>query len=278
MGKLIICSGKQATRPYEIKLTNTKIYSIEELCYYLYENIDVINEDFFDEELPVWMAEELELTERAQKLQELILNHTGIKDLVVFILCSSDYYTEVEIKQLLKTIDELLKLTPMERMKKKADNFLKYRQFTQAANEYESILNSKEAAALTSDEYGNLIHNLAVVQVNTIGAGAAADKFKEAYERNHNTESLKQYLYALDLSKQDEIYQRVIREYQVSEEIQTEIRDNIDQTLLEVEKEDSYQIVNDLKDYRQAGKINMYYQAAGNQISNWKLEFRRENT
>ena len=277
MGKPIICNGKQATRPYYIKLMNIRIYSIEELCYLLYHNIDMIYEDFFQESLVTWVSEELNLTERADKLLELIKADAGLKDLVVCILCSADYYTELEIKQLLREMDEAAKMTPLELMKKKADNYLRYRQFTEAAVEYETILDGKEAVNLSSEEYGNILHNLAVVQLNTVGVSVATENFKQAYERNRNPESLKQYLYALILSKQDEKFINEATSYGMNKESQMQLQMDIDFINREAETSDAYKEINELLECKQSGKINQYYQMAEDLIGSWKQRFRREN-
>lgn len=277
MGKLIICSGKQASRPYYIKLTNTEIYSIEELCYFLYHNIDMIDEKFFQTSLVTWISENLDLTERADKLLELINADAGLKDLVVCILCSADYYTEPEIKQLLREMDEAAMLTPLELKKKKADNYLRYRQFTEAATEYETLLNGKEAVNLSNEEYGNLLHNLAVVQLNTVGVSVATENFKQAYERNHNPESLKQYLYALIISKQDEKFIEEATSYGVNKESQIQLQMDMDFINREAETSDAYKEINELLECKQAGKINQYYQMADDLIRKWKQKFRREN-
>lgn len=278
MGKLIICSGKQTLKPYYFKLTNTKIYSIEELCYYIYNNIDVMNEEFFGDLLVTWMSTELQLEESANKLQELLNVDAGLKDLVVCILCSADYYTEMEIKQLLQTMDEMARLTPIEKKKNKANNYLKYRQFTEAATEYENILNGKDVANLTGEEYGDLVHNLAVVQLNTVGIAVAADSFKEAYERNHNAESLKQYLYSLKMSKQEERFLQECLAYEVSQKSQEQIQNEIELKFMEAETSDEYKVVNNLKECKQVGKMSQYYKMAEELIGQWKQEFRRENS
>ena len=237
-----------------------------------------MNEEFFGDLLVTWMSTELQLEESANKLQELINMDAGLKDLVVCILCSADYYTEMEIKQLLQTMDEMTKLTPIEKRMNKANNYLKYRQFTEAATEYENILNGKDVVNLTGEEYGDLVHNLAVVQLNTVGVVLAADSFKEAYERNHNAESLKQYLYSLKMSKQEERFLQECLAYEVSQESQEEIQNEIELKFMEAETSDEYKVVGKLKECKQVGKMSQYYKMAEELIGQWKQEFRRENS
>ena len=278
MGKLILCNGNLAEQPYYIKLTDTKLYSIEELCYYIYNNIEVITEEFFDDNLVHWIRSVLKLEERADKLITLLEAKAGLKDYVVCVLCSADYYTETEIKQLLVIMDEWGNLTPIERKKKKADNYIKYRQYTEAVMEYEMILSSSEAAALDSIQYGDLIHNLALAQIYTIGLTGAARVFKQAYERNHNKETLKQYIYTLSLSKQEEILNLEVSNYGISKEYLEQINNELDSFYQEAETSDGYEVIENLVEYKDAGQIVPFYQLAGDLINEWKQEFRRENS
>ena len=44
MSGYILCQVKRAKNPYYISNISTNIYSIEELCYYLYHNIYLLDE------------------------------------------------------------------------------------------------------------------------------------------------------------------------------------------------------------------------------------------
>lgn len=48
MGKLILCSSVIAKNPYCFPMTKTKVYSIEEVCYYIRNNIYMMQEEVFD--------------------------------------------------------------------------------------------------------------------------------------------------------------------------------------------------------------------------------------
>ena len=61
MSGYILCQVKRAKNPYYISNISTNIYSIEELCYYLYHNIYLLDETIINEQLLVWMKEELHL-------------------------------------------------------------------------------------------------------------------------------------------------------------------------------------------------------------------------
>jgi hypothetical protein len=277
MGNLIICNGVPTTKPYYHKVTGTSIYSIEELCYYIYNNIDIMNNEFLNESLAKWIDTELKLGDRGEKLLELMGKNASMKDIIVFILCSADYYSESEIKKLIVHMDNFSLLTPLEKKKKTADNFLKYKKYNMALNEYEEILFGKESVKLTSIEYGNLLHNLAIAKLNTKGAYYAANDFKHAYEGNHNELSLKQYLMALKISKQEEAFVNAVSEYNISKEYIETIDNSLEIDYLELENSKEMKVIEELMEYKRSGNISKFYQTADEVIYNFKEEFRLEN-
>ena len=42
MGKIIVCNTKTAQNPYTFLNTKVSVYSYEELCYYLYNNMVLV--------------------------------------------------------------------------------------------------------------------------------------------------------------------------------------------------------------------------------------------
>ena len=45
MGKIIVCNTKTAQNPYTFLNTKVSVYSYEELCYYLYNNMVLVGEE-----------------------------------------------------------------------------------------------------------------------------------------------------------------------------------------------------------------------------------------
>ena len=65
MGRLIQCCGRLAKRPYHFQLGDTRVYSIEEVCYFIAHNIYLLQRDIFGKGFVSWVREELALTELA---------------------------------------------------------------------------------------------------------------------------------------------------------------------------------------------------------------------
>ena len=122
MGSLILCHKKKAKQPYEIARVHRKIYTIEELCYYLSHNLYLIDHTVMNRQLCDWMEEELELTELADKLKQLIKQQASVEQFVLTILSYVSIYTTGELKQIQDVLQKLKNQKPMEKQKYKADN------------------------------------------------------------------------------------------------------------------------------------------------------------
>lgn len=275
MGKLILCSGVRTKRPYSFTSNGIRLYSAEELCYYLYHHVYMIEEEMFCEDLFDWISSELQLPDRALKLKQLKKQNADLKTIITVILCSTDYYTEAEIKGMLKTLDEVIGMPAIKRNYIRANNCLKNKRYAEAAAEYEKIINSNEAAELTPEEYGNVYHNLAVAKIHITGLKEASRLFLQAYERNRREESLVQYLFTLRLSNNENLYEDKLNEYGVTEELKTRMEEFLRQQEIEAAYCEQMNELEHLKSKKDQGKINEYYQKTNEIISSWKAEVRQ---
>ena len=57
MGKMILCRGRQTDRPLIIEGTGIRLYTAEELCYYIYNNIYLIGQEFVNGRLVEFLAQ-----------------------------------------------------------------------------------------------------------------------------------------------------------------------------------------------------------------------------
>ena len=56
MGSLILCHKKRARQPYVISRVHMKIYTIEELCYYICNNLYLIDYTIINQQLCDWIG------------------------------------------------------------------------------------------------------------------------------------------------------------------------------------------------------------------------------
>ncbi|NLP35748.1 MAG: hypothetical protein GX359_11275 [Clostridiales bacterium] len=273
MGKVILCSGDRTERPYVFPRTGVRIYSIEELCYYLYHNVYLIEESLFTDSLIDWIGTELKLVDRAAKLKALKAKKADLKTLVTVVLCSSDYYGEKEILAFLRRLDRVIDMPRIKRIFVKANELLKDHQYTLALNEYERILSSEGDNNLTPKDFGDVLHNKAIATAQSKSLKEAVDIFRQAYEYNHNEESLRQFLYAVLLSGED--VDEIAGIYNVDDILKEEVISDLEQIREEAKLNDSMTEIQRLKQYKAEGRNTEFYELADKMIERWKASVRK---
>lgn len=187
MGKVIICTGTLSEEPFVVTGSERKLYSIEEICYYVANNIYGIEIGFFEEGLLDFIEKKLELPEVSRQLKILLQNGHGLKDLVTTLLCSSDLYDRDEI---VEVIDTLTRISKMENWEKRAHigyKFLKEGNYLMALKYFRGILREEK---ISEKDYGRVLMAMGICLIYTSSYKAAADCFYKAYMHNRNKKIL----------------------------------------------------------------------------------------
>lgn len=267
MRRIILCCGEKAENPWYIKETDTKLYSIEELCYYIYNNIYIISRSFFTLGLANWIQEELKLPALAGKLKTLILGRNSCKDMVVTVMCGSDYYQEEELKELIVVMDSLIHMSEHQREKYKADLWLKKKKYTLAAMEYRKLL-GEQIKEFTPEETGNIYHNIGIACLYTGTLEEAAQYFLQAYGRNQNRESLKAYVQVCHMAG--------ISVPELSVEEERELLKEFEETKTAYKESLDYRRLKDAVEKKHKGHIAAYQEELDQILKEWKREYRRK--
>ena len=99
MGRVILCETRPAKTSYIFPNTKIEVFSYEELCYYIYNNIALISEEYIGVPLFIWIRNELGLSELADVLYKLKEKETSdLTDLLTAILTYREYYSIPEVK------------------------------------------------------------------------------------------------------------------------------------------------------------------------------------
>ncbi|MFA9464265.1 MAG: hypothetical protein ACERKN_08205 [Velocimicrobium sp.] len=274
MGKVILCTGNITDEAYLFPDTNTRIYSIEEMCYYIYHNIYSLSEADFTIKMADWIKNNLLIAETSEKLKKMIRKKGTLKDMVVTVLCSADFYEEDEIKQLIRVIDKLETCSLMERKKLRGDNFLKGRDYKNAAVVYYSILKEEKDMSCSKKFLGDILHNLGIIKMNTSTYEDAAKTFQRAYEKNKNKDSLLAYLMCIKFAKKDDSILKETTQYKdVIVDINT-LLSEIEGSMLKAETIEEFQKFENSKKLKNEGKMLEYYEGLERMITQWKDEYK----
>ena len=277
MGKLIVTTGNYAKTGYLLKNTKQNIYSIEELCYSIMKNPELCEDYLYDDGLADYIRVSMGLKERGALLADLIRRDAPLKDLITVVFCSCDYFTKEEIEEFLQEQSKMERREEWVRTKNKADSYLLHGNYRDAIMNYRMLLTEKESFGITSETLGDIYHNLAIALLHTDGFGEAADYFREAYERNHREETLKQYLLALRFSGDRVMYESALDIYQVTDSVARWLDVAYFQTELETQEISDFNDMNTIRHLLREGKINEFYGNVKRMTEQMKEQYRKYN-
>lgn len=276
MGRLIQCSSKLAKRPYHFHRTDTRVYSIEEVCYYMRKNIYIMQGEIFDLGFVVWLREELDMSETADKMEHMLKNHADLKDIVVTLCCSCDYYDESQINEMIRIMEETDHLPAREKLKIQADNELQCGHYERAVEIYTAILRDDDMLQANPIEYGPIYHNIGVSFGYLGEYNKAAESFLHAYEKNNREESFKSYLFALHLAGKDDAWKVAAERLDVPADQIIRLEAEYNEVRKRCSISPKVRKVKRLRYLAGSGRLSEYYDKIKRNIQDWKEEYRRE--
>lgn len=196
MGKVIVCSGKLAKSPYVIRESGKKLYSIEEICYFVGTNVYSLDLSFFSPELIEFIKTELKLPMVANKLKSLITGNYLFNDVITALFCSCDLYDKEEILKIIELAKSLEKMPLWERRAYIGYRKLKEKKYLIALKYFRETLKEEN---LDENDYGIVLRAMGICLIHVSSFKEAADCFYKAYKYTQNNKVLIMALLALKL-------------------------------------------------------------------------------
>ncbi len=268
MGKLILCEKPLAALPYYIENLSLNVYSLEELCYYIENNVYLVEQDFMNEELTDWIGKELHERKLAEKLLNIRNNNGTLSSFVTCILTETGYTPPNRIAEIAQILKEMDGKSAFACAKIRADRYLQRGRFVNALSIYQSLFASEDAAKEDIALRGSLLHNMGCAYANLFLFAQAAEAFENAYKLTGAKESLQQCLAAFRFTHDENGFYETAKRYGVSEEEQERISSALtqlsrDETITTFEKE----LDGEGETAQAAKRLEL--------LEQWKQEYRR---
>lgn len=210
MGAVLICRDELVKSPYYIESMGIRLYSMEELAFFLYENIYLVDRQMLGERLWDWLRNEAHNPELAEKLKKGDEAGSSIQNMVLTILRSVNYYTQEELTELSSRMKVLNTYQEQERMKLRADEYFINDNYLAAIYEYEKILDIRQSDRLGVEFYAHVWNNLGVCYCRLFRFGRAAQAFRTSWQYQKDPEVLKEYVFAMRLGLSDEDFEQAM--------------------------------------------------------------------
>ena len=229
MGNLILCHDRHAAHPYEITRIHCRIFRIEELCYYLCNNLYLIDYTIMNGQLCDWLDEELGMDSLASDLRDVLRLRGSVEKFVLTILKASKIYREPEMIRIQNVLEHLKNQKDIERQKYKGDNLLESGEVEEAILVYQSILNQEKDETVDDKFYGKIYAGLGAAFGRLFLYQESARMYDRAYQICGDKALLKPYLYASYKYMSLEEYHILITKHEDYMEINAQMRREIDE-------------------------------------------------
>lgn len=274
MGKIIVCNTKTAQNPYTFLNTKVSVYSYEELCYYLYNNMVLVGEEDVTASLSAWIRRELDLTELADKIDTLLDKHAFVQDIMVEILVYGGYYSSEEVRQFMAECQKLRTLKSYEVEKLRADGYLRCKHYIKAGAIYDEVICYLEKEKQEDEFLGNVYHNKAVALAGNLQLDEAKSYFIKAYSLNKNEESMIEYFCVLAVTVDTATLEKEIKKRGLPANFLEDLMSEVGDSKEDVRELPIYNKVQKAVYNRLHGHIEDYDRRMDTILSELKDEFR----
>lgn len=194
MGRMWICEGQLANHPWLVN-GSVSLYSFEELCYYLYNNAESIEESFYNEAFCQWIAKELDMPKLAEEIRDGIEKGKSGGWCMEQILTAGGLYSHKEISRAVSIVQSMESTEAAQRAKLRGDRFLRSGKYRKAWLEYRKALEEDENDDASFQ--GKVWHNMGTMYARQFLFEAAGECYKRAYDIGQQTISSEMHLLAL---------------------------------------------------------------------------------
>ena len=270
MSTLIYCANSIAATPYYIEEASLNVYSLEELSYFMLNNIYLLSTRLMNAELCNWIGRELKQPKLASELLSMVQNNSPLHIFVGHILNANGYASNKEIKDALAIISTFENKSEAERKKLRADRLMAGGKLVDAMYEYETLLSDEVAKTMSRITEGDVYHNLGCAFAKLFFFEEACRCFDEGYKRNQKKQTLYQLLYSARCAKNKQMFDEYVSKYQVSRADVEEVLQIVSRATV---KEDIVGFDNSVNDLLYGNSSEEAKATIENVIANWKKEY-----
>lgn len=258
-----IC-GRQSNKPYYIDAIKTNVYSLEEINFFIFNHINLVYREFFNEELFSYIEVELGREDMAADLRALSEEGADLRDFIRCILKESYYYSASELSVVANYVMNIDAMSESERLLIEADGYSKIGKLDSALRVYFDILGRMEDENLSEAFYARVAYSIGVIYARLFMGRNANSFFGYAYELYPDPSYARACVYMALINNDEEELLNTIIKYNISDDTLETVRSRVGALRREIET--SEETVNFIYDFENG--IN-----SQNIIDNWKEEY-----
>lgn len=223
----VLCQLPRAEAPYYIENISTNIYSMEELCYYMYQNIYLLDESIINASLCFWLRDELGLSKLGKKLLSLLDDNAGVGDFILPIFREINYLNYNEFKEISRKLKELGEQPEGVRLKLKGDYLFHHEKYVNAIHVYTEALQRTQSDNMGLQFDGSIYNNMGCTYARLFQTDEAYECFEHAYKILHSGHALQSYLLSAYFNKGKELYEQLCEKESIDQKTKSAMDEQI---------------------------------------------------
>ncbi len=268
------CVGQRASSPYYLKSAGLGIYSLEELLFYIRENVFMVDSTLMSEEFVKFIRCELCLASLADKLTEIKDRAGGLSEFVECLFREADYVTEIELTTILRALTVSDRLSSHEKHKIRGDFLMKCGRTAQAVLEYHTALQEMDRDTMP-EEAARLCNNIGVGCAEMFFFSRAAEYFEESYRLKPDEDTEIELLAAKKLELSEKNYESYLSRRGVTEETRVKVEQIFKNVEARVIRRRDARMMRNAENRRKNGDSTGESKVLAEILELWKNEYRR---
>ena len=272
MTNLMLCTGAYALHPFDWEQIETRVHSMEELCFYIVRNRYLLTRESFTTELFDWIGTECALPDLARTLQKRHSARASAAELAVIILEYVRFNSPEEIAETKRVLRESSEMDVYEKSLARADFLMENQHFHQAIDAYEDLRRATPEPDTERQAY--LLYGEGVMNARMFQFAQAAECFRASYEITHDAETYVNYLAALRMQMTEKEYLEYISEDPKGYQLSMTLEERISKAEEGYGLSEGYRRIRHLKTLKNEGKSGEYYETVAGIVRALKDDYR----
>ena len=215
-----------AGHPFYISSLGIGLWSVEELCYFLYENPALIDESVVGGSLTRWLTEEFHMNSTVLVMERSMKNGAGMGEILLPLFRAAGYLEPFEIRSFQKRLQTMASGGAPLQLKMMGDALARNRKYGEAVSVYsqaEENTRKGETKLLAS-----ILHNRGYALMQLLHYEEAYRAFRRAFALEETPKRKRDCLLAAALAKPREVFYDEAEELEAGKEMIREVLDTVD--------------------------------------------------
>lgn len=194
-----LLTARKAKIPYEVEELDLRLYTAEELCYYIYNYLPLIDDDFADATFLSFIRKELGLAEMADKIGKYSASSGDSGNTLLMILTEIGYYHPDELEKFEEKLAKRRRQNPIDKILDKADSLFELGRYQKAIRYYRVLENGKDIRIKDKIRV-RVLSSIANCYGRMYVFDKAMEYFRKLYDFTNREEALKKMVHLSLLS------------------------------------------------------------------------------